>query len=540
MSTENNQTSKGNVAQKAAKLDVNALLKSPIVKIVLLAVVVLVLVLLVKGLFKGNNEDTELVGYQKLVNVTDNTYTFIDLEGKVKKYEGYTSMDDFYYDVTCVSKLTGENNNITQMALINKNKGTVVKFGVYDSFIQVVGGKYYKVEKEGKYGVIDHNGKVVINPEYDYISITTVQEATEIVFECQKDNKYYFLNEKGTLLMETESALHSISYSNKFNGEYDTVIYISVDGVKRYFNLETAEEVFAGMENVSFSYNILKTDGKIGFYDKKAKLKSEIDTSADYSSDARVYFKKYVVLEQKNVTTGTREYKYTVYNSDFKQILESTSKINPVQDVDKNVYFIINDNDGVRIINENKKEVKIKGYEFNGNNINNLQNIVLNPIGESSKYEVYNFKGKKVISDVNEYTQKGFGLLIGKYDQTGTLARSLVLEKGKEVALGADDNVLANEYYLTIENGVESKVSVVDRKGNVKLDKVPGVKIFYVENYIGVQDGETVRVYDIEKGKETFTYSVNDYVNRDETVNVIELTTGYYGFNGKTILEKAQ
>ena len=39
------------------------------------------------------------MGYQKLVNVTDNTYTFIDLEGKVKKYEGYTSMDDFYYDV---------------------------------------------------------------------------------------------------------------------------------------------------------------------------------------------------------------------------------------------------------------------------------------------------------------------------------------------------------------------------------------------------------------------------------------------------------
>ena len=540
MSTENNKTSKRNVAQKAAKLDVNAILKSPIVKVVLLALVILVAILFIKGLFKGEDEDTELVGYQKLVNVTDNKYTFIDLEGKTKTYEGYTSMDDFYYDVTCVSKLTGENNNITQMALINKNKGTVVKFGVYDSFIQVVGGKYYKVEKEGKYGVIDYKGKVIIQPEYDYISITTVQEATEIVFECQKDNKYYFLNEKGTFLMETENALHSISYSNKFNTEYNTVIYISVDGVKRYFNLETAEEVFAGMENVSFSYNILKTDGKISFYDKKAKLKTEIDISADYSSDARVYFKKYVVLEQKNVTSGTREYKYTVYDSDFKQILESTSKINPVQDIDGNVYFIINDNDGVRIINENKKEVKVEGYEFNGNNINNLQNIVLNPIGESSKYEVYNFKGKKVISDVNEYTQKGFGLLIGKYDETGTLARSLVLEKGKTVALGAEDNVLANEYYLTIENGVESKVSVVDRKGNVKIDKVPGVKIFYVEKYIGVQDGETIRVYDVEKGKETFTYSVNDYVNRDETVNVIELTTGYYGFNGKTILEKAQ
>ena len=266
MSTENNTTSKRNVAKNAAKVDVSAILKRPIVKIALLVIVILVAVFAIKGLFKGeDNKDTNLIGYQKLVNVTDNKYTFVDLDGKVRTYEGYTSMDDFYYDVTCVSKLTGENNNITQMALINKNKGTVVKFGVYDSFIQVVGGKYYKVETDGKYGVINHEGKVVIEPTYDYISITTVQEATEIVFECQKDNKYYFLNEKGNLLMETDNALHSISYSNKFNKDYDTVIYISVDGVKRYFNLETAQEVFAGMESVSFSYNILKTDGKISF-----------------------------------------------------------------------------------------------------------------------------------------------------------------------------------------------------------------------------------------------------------------------------------
>ena len=90
MSTENNKTSKRNVAQKAAKLDVNAILKSPIVKVVLLALVILVAILFIKGLFKGEDEDTELVGYQKLVNVTDNKYTFIDLEGKTKTYEGYT------------------------------------------------------------------------------------------------------------------------------------------------------------------------------------------------------------------------------------------------------------------------------------------------------------------------------------------------------------------------------------------------------------------------------------------------------------------
>ena len=169
-------------------------------------------------LFRSKKEDTTLVGYQKLVDVTDSKYTYVDLDGKVKEYEGYTSMDDFYYDVTCVSKLD-KDTGTTQMALINKNKGEVVKFGEYTNFTQVVGGKFYKVEKDGKYGVIDYKGKVIINPEYSYISITTVQEATEVVFECQKDGKYIFINESGKQFYETEVALHSISYANKFNDE---------------------------------------------------------------------------------------------------------------------------------------------------------------------------------------------------------------------------------------------------------------------------------------------------------------------------------
>ena len=143
-------------------------------------------------------------------------------------------------------------------------------------------------------------------------------------------------------------------------------------------------------------YNILKTDDKITFYDKKAKVKTEIDTSGDYTVDDRVYFKKYVVLEQRNTTSGTRENKYTIYDSDFKKIIESSNRISPVQDIDGNVYFIINESDCVRIINENKKEVKIQGYEFNGNEISNLQYLVLNPSNNFSKYEVYDFKGKKV------------------------------------------------------------------------------------------------------------------------------------------------
>ena len=523
---------------KKENITLAKILRRPLVRLVLLVIIIVLVVLLVRGILVNNkDEDTTLVGYQKLINVTDSKYTFVDLDGKVKTYEGYTSMDDFYYDVTCVSRLS-EDNGVTEMALINKNNKEVVKYGEYNSYTQVVGGKFYKVEKDGKYGVIDYDGKVIIEPEYDYISVTTVQEATEVVFECQKENMYSFINESGIKLLETDVALHSISYANKFNSDYDTIIYISLNDERRYFDLVTGEELFQDIDDVNISYNIMESNGKISFYDEKSKLKTEIDTSEDYSFDARVYFREYVVLEQRNVSTGNREYKYTVYDNKFKEVLESENRINPVQDIDGNVYFIINETDGVKIVNENKKEIKVEGYEFNGNNINNLQFLVLNPIGDTSKYEAYTFDGKQVLTNIAEYTQKGMGLIVQSYNDSGTLEKFILLGDGVKVPLGENDEVNANEYYLTIENLQDELVSVVDKDGNIKLDKIQGTKAFYVEDYIGIQSGDTINIYDIKTGNQTFSYVLTDYLNRDETVNVIELTTGYYSFGGNTILEK--
>ena len=242
---------KGNVIGK--------ILRRPIVRIALILVVIIVAIIIIASNAGSKKTTSKLVGYQRLVNVTDDTYTFLDLDGKVRKYSGFNSMNDFYYDVTCVSRIN-EKTGVSEVAVIDKNKKQVIKFGEYENIIQVVGGKYYKVQKDGKYGVVTNSGKTIIKPEYDYISMTTVQETSEIVFECQKDGVYTFINEQGKAFFETSVALHSISYSNKFNSDYDTIVYISVDGQKNYFDLVTGERLFDGIENVDISYNILKTD----------------------------------------------------------------------------------------------------------------------------------------------------------------------------------------------------------------------------------------------------------------------------------------
>lgn len=514
-------------------------LKRPLVKLAILVIIIIgVIALIANGSgSKKAKDSTKLVGYQRLINVTDNTYTFLDLDGKTKTYSGYTSMNDFYYDTTCVSRVNPD-TNVSEVAIINKNKKQIVKFGEYENIIQVVGGKYYKVQKDGKYGVLTNTGKVLIKPEYEYISMTTVQEATEIVFECQKDGVYTFFNENGKSFFETDVALHSISYSNKFNSDYDTIVYISVDGQKNYFDLITGEKLFENIENVDISYNILKTDDKITFYDKKAKVKTEIDTSGDYTVDDRVYFKKYIVLEQRNTTSGTRENKYTIYDSDFKKIIESSNRISPVQDIDGNVYFIINESDCVRIINENKKEVKIQGYEFNGNEISNLQYLVLNPTNNFSTHDVFDFKGNKIVSDVTEYSQRGFGLVVTTYPQ-GTAVRTLLLGNNSKIELAAEDGLTPGKNYIIVENEKDKVISVLNSEGKVSVNKVSGSKLYDTDKYIAVQNEDNIIVYDLETGKQTMTYTQDNFVNKDDTVNMIELKDAYYSLSGKKLLEKS-
>ena len=85
---------------KGKNNNVLKILKRPIVKLAILLVIIIGVIALIANNAgsKKSKDSTDLVGYQRLINVTDDTYTFLDLEGKSKTYSGYSSMNDFYYD----------------------------------------------------------------------------------------------------------------------------------------------------------------------------------------------------------------------------------------------------------------------------------------------------------------------------------------------------------------------------------------------------------------------------------------------------------
>lgn len=523
------------MARKKSKIQ--DILRRPLVRLVLFVLIIIVFVLCISKLFKGNSgsKNDRLIGYQRLVNVSDNgEYTYLDLDGKTKKYDGYKSMSDFYYDVTNVSRENPKDAAVTEYALINKNGGQVVKFGKYENIIQVIGGKYYKVLSDNKFGIVDYEGKTILEPKYEYISVITVQDGSQFVFECQNADTYDFINESGKVLMTTNTAQHTVSYINRLNENFDTIVKVAIDSENKYYNLRTGEELFAGESISNLSYNILKQEGKIIIYNKDYKKNIALDTSADYSADARAYFNKYILVEQKNVSTGTKTYKYTVYDENLKVVTQSENKINIVKAASGEIYFLTNELDGVNITNEDKKTKKVKGYEFNSNSISDLQALILNPVGDTSTYSLYNFKGKALEEKVQEYYYKGSSLKV-----TSKEGKSFLLfTNNSRYDLVDQDSVNSTNEYLTVENLQNGTTSVITHEGKVIIDRAVGTKVFYNDNYIGLQEDKTVRIYNVKTGKQTYSYQIGDYIDRDETVNYVELTTGYYLFTGKELIKK--
>lgn len=517
-------------------IKIENIMRRPLVRLVVIILVIILaiggLVSLLKGIKKG--EET-LVGYQRLINISDDgKYTYLDLNGKTKKYNGYKSMSDFYYDVTNVSRENPKDATITEYALISKSGSQVVKFGNYENIIQVIGGKYYKVLKDNKFGIVDYNGKVILEPKYEYISVITVQDGSEFIFECQNADTYDYINENGKVLTTTDNSKHTISYINRLNDTFDTIVKISINSENKYFNLRTAEELFVGETISNISYNVLKQEGKITIFNKDYKKKVTLDTSSDYSADAKAYFNKYVLVEQKNVSTGTKELKYTVYDENLKVITESTNKISIVKAVSGDIYFLSNEADGLKITNERKKTKIVKGYEFTSNSINDLQALVLNPVGDTSKHSLYNFNGKCLEENVQDYYYKGSSLKV-----TSSEGKTFLLfTNNSRYELVEQDNVNTTEKYITIENMQDGTTSVITFEGKEIVKKANGNKIFYNNDYIGLQENKTVRIYNVNTGKQKFSYEIGDYIDRDETVNFVELTTGYYLFSGKEIIKK--
>ena len=134
-----------------------------------------------------------------------------------------------------------------------------------------------KVEKDGKWGFIDKNGKVVIEPQFD-----DAGDFSEGFAQVKKDGKYGFIDKSGKVVIEPQFD----------NVEYFIEGFAQVEKDGKYGfidkNGKVIEPQFDEVGSFSEGFVCVEKDGKWGFIDKNGKVVIEPQySSADGFSEQR-------------------------------------------------------------------------------------------------------------------------------------------------------------------------------------------------------------------------------------------------------------
>lgn len=376
------------------------------------------------------------------VNYTDGTYKTKAINSKNEQlYTSYSSIE--------VLSNYDQNNNIW-------NEDNVLK-----------------VQKDGKYGLINLDGTEILSPEYD--KIDTIKGVKNSIL-VQKDNLYGLVNNNGEKIIENQYAEISALTDDYANG------YIVKNSESKYGIISTSKEQVleckysdikhvcsndlyivkegdswkiinkAGDKSVEVNYEditylssesmIVKSNGKYGIAgtDKTEKVKAEYQSLKYAFSDYYIAKKdnKYGVINSNGEVFAQFEYDALEFNKDADCLVGNKSG-------DENSYLI-----------DRNLELKVTGKNITVHNGYIRANV-------NDEYKFYNLKfeektNRDVFANNTLYVAKNDGKY-GLVNRDGTLV----------VQYQYEDITEQNEYgYVAVKK--DGKWGVIDQYGNVVVE----------------------------------------------------------------------
>lgn len=316
---------------------------------------------------------------------------------------------------------------------------------------------YFLISDEDKIGVIDKTGKVIIEPEYDYIQIPNPSKDVFVcLYDYNSSTKEYnskVLNEEGKNILTKYSGIQAIANNNtsinnlyqtailmyKENGKYGT---ISLDGQK------ITDAIYDSIETLEYKDGILKVskDGLYGLID----LNGEEIVEPNYNSIvADGYYNEnydkagYIV----NIKTDTG-YRYGYINYKGKQVLDTIyTNIKRITEIKngEDFYLITYKNGQVGLIKNGQTVIENQYEKLEYDLANNI--VMLQKNGSQG---VYDLAGNMILPI--QYDQITF---MGSYINATKDGNLLVFDNGGTKM--ADDSYKSlnaindGEYYITID-----------------------------------------------------------------------------------------
>lgn len=354
-----------------------------------------------------------------------------------------------------------------------------------------------KYKENGKYGLIDYKGKVIIKPIYEEIEGLENKESELIV---KKDGKYGVINDRGVKLIKEE---------------YDGIV---ADG---YY---TEENKYA------LSGYIISNKTSNGYRYGYLNYKLEKILKTEYNEVSRVLEinngQDIYIIASKNGKFGVVKNSKTVINYDYQDIEYDAD--NNVFKLQRNLQFGVYDINGKSIL-----PVQYKELDFKGVYIQALEN-------GKEVYTYFNSKGIEIkvpkYTSVLKTAENNYYITINKEGLYG------IINKDEKELVENKYNYLEylfDEYFIAAKN--DGDLGIINAKDSILVDfkyevlqKIQDTKVVEAkilkDNISELYGKDMEKIYSIDNA---YIYKKDDYI---EVYS--EKDTKYFDLEGKELISQ--
>ena len=382
---------------------------------------------------------------------------------------------------------------------------------------------YFVLKQNGKTGVIDRSGNIVIDAKYDDIKIPNPQKD---VFVCYNEGNSQILNSQKEQILTNYQNIEPIRLQNIASNlmfEKSVLSYKENDkyGLINFQGKKITKPIYDEISGLSYKEGelLVKQNDKYGVINIKGhKLidikYDKIAVDGYYTNDDGYKKAGYII------TTTTQEgYRYGYINYNGKLILKpeynELSRITDITD-NENAYLLCAKN-GQFGVNKNEKEI-VKN-EYQSISYDKTNNLLV--VEKSKKYGIASLDGKVIVPA--QFLQID---VIGNYlyakNEQGTIVYD---NQGKETNMDTNVAILDtgnDKYKIKINNQNGTKYGLITKEGKTLIEeKYSYMEYLYNDYFIVSNEKSKLGVID---NKDTVKIKIeNDSVQKIEGTDLIQV-----------------
>ncbi len=468
---------------------------------VIIAIVVLIIAIIAvkKILTKAKNtKPLEKINYFAVYS--DNKWGVLGSDGKIvidPMYQEMPIIIDKEKDVfLCTYDIDEENGTYKTKAINSKNEEIYTNYDKIEALDNYNSSEniWYeenvlKVQKNEKWGLIDIDGKEIVEPIYDNISTLKGVENSIVV---EKDGKKGLLNDKGSKIIDSEYK-EIQSFGDDYKNGYITINQEDKYGVISFTGESILPNQYEKIENIyGEKYFVIKENGKEQLIDSQGnkKVTENFDEIKQIANSGIIYTKqnkyglmdfdgnikiepKYDGLKELNqdIFEAVKEGKAGIIDIDQNEKLPYEYK-NVTYNKKAGIYIAENEDYTSKILNQDFEE-KITGIISEINTDDGYMKIK-----QDQDYKYYNFKfEEKTVQEILPNNKLFVQKQDGKYGYIDNKQNKVVENK-------YDDATEFNSYgYAAVKQ--DGKWGAINSNGEVVIEPTYNLDENLVIDFIG-------------------------------------------------------